>query len=497
MLSTPYKVRDIKSYLFRIFFVILILILIFGPADLNSTKAQTASTTITLDPSAAVIKEGETISVSIRIDDVMNLYGADVNLSFDPQVLSVIDAYESISGINLEHGDVLDPPYYIVFNFADNTTGNIRYVLTQLNPTDPFSGSGVLAVIHFQAKQAGYSDLIFDNSKLGDDNGKEIPATNIDGTITIEAYNHDPVITDSDPQTVTMSEDGSPTPFGLTLHASDVDTGDTLTWSVSTPASQGAASASGTGTSVTVDYSPIANYFGTDSFVVRVSDGKGGTDSITVNVTIESVNDAPIAVDDEFSTQKNTALVLDEDDVAANDTDVENGALSVTTVSGASNGIVQLNSGKITFTPDTDFVGAAGFDYTVSDGDLTDVGHVSVNVTAVNRAPIITEGDSAEVIMSENGSPNPFKLTLHATDLDDDPLAWSILTPAQHGEAIAAGTGESINVGYTPDQDYTGSDSFVVQVSDGNGGVDTILVNVTINPVNIILRDIFLPLILN
>ena len=43
-----------------------------------------------------------------------------------------------------------------------------------------------------------------------------------------------------------------------------------------------------------IGYTPTANYNGSDSFVVQVSDGNGGTDTITVNVTIEAVNDAPM-----------------------------------------------------------------------------------------------------------------------------------------------------------------------------------------------------------
>jgi hypothetical protein len=87
--------------------------------------------------------------------------------------------------------------------------------------------------------------------------------------------------------------------------------------------------------------------------------------------------------------------------------------------------------------------------------------------------------------MSENSSPVAFSLTLHATDADGDDLNWSIFTDAEHGQAAASGTGESLVIGYTPEEDYFGPDSFVVQVEDGNGGIDTILVIVTINPVEV------------
>ena len=75
-----------------------------------------------------------------------------------------------------------------------------------------------------------------------------------------------------------MSEDGEPTAFNLTLHATDANVGDTLTWSITTLATNGTASASGTGLSKVIGYAPAGNYNGSDSFVVQVSDGNGGTD---------------------------------------------------------------------------------------------------------------------------------------------------------------------------------------------------------------------------
>jgi hypothetical protein len=77
-----------------------------------------------------------------------------------------------------------------------------------------------------------------------------------------------------------------------------------------------------------------------------------------------------------------------------------------------------------------------------------------------NAAPVITEGASTGVTMSENSSPTPFSLTLHATDADvADTLTWSLSSPASHGAASAFGTGASKSIGYNPDLDYSGSDS--------------------------------------
>jgi uncharacterized repeat protein (TIGR01451 family) len=100
-----------------------------------------------------------------------------------------------------------------------------------------------------------------------------------------------------------------------------------------------------------------------------------------------------------------------------------------------------------------------------------------------NLPPIITEGASKSVTMSENSSPTPFALTLHATDANLDSLTWSILTSAAHGAAsAAAGPANSSAISYTPLPNYNGVDSFVVQVSDGHGGTDSITVNVIIQP---------------
>jgi len=108
---------------------------------------------------------------------------------------------------------------------------------------------------------------------------------------------------------------------------------------------------------------------------------------------------------------------------------------------------------------------------------------LSNSVVVVNVAPVITEGVSTNVIMSQNGTPTAFALTLHATDADvpAQTLTWSISSNGSHGSATASGTGASKVIAYTPTSNYIGTDAFSVQVSDQYGLVDTILVNVTIN----------------
>lgn len=110
--------------------------------------------------------------------------------------------------------------------------------------------------------------------------------TNVNLALTIS--NHAPVITEGATTSVTISKNGTPKAFALTLHATDLDAGDTLTWSIATPAAHGTASATGDGKTKAIGYTPTSNYVGADGFVVQVADGKGGVDTFTVNVTVQA-----------------------------------------------------------------------------------------------------------------------------------------------------------------------------------------------------------------
>ena len=317
-------------------------------------------------------------------------------------------------------------------------------------------------------------------------------------TITVATANDAPAITEGAVAAVTNDEDNAPTAFALTLHATDIDPGDTLTWSISSPASHGTASASGTGASKAISYTPTANYNGSDSFVVEVNDGNGGIDTITVNVTVSPRNDPP----------NNT--------VPPTVSGTPHVGSMLTAVNGTWNDSTDVTPGTLTYayqwqraddaagTGAADIAAATASTYTAVPADSQK--YVRVRVTATdngeglpatasatadsawiqvaNAAAVITEGATASVTMDEDNAPTAFALTLHATDGDGDTLTWSIQTQAAHGTATASGTGTSKVIGYTPAADWNGADSFAVKVIDGNGGEDTITVNVTVNRVN-------------
>ena len=123
----------------------------------------------------------------------------------------------------------------------------------------------------------------------------------------------------------------------------------------------------------------------------------------------------------------------------------------------------------------------------VSDGTLTDTITVNVTVTAVNDAPVITQGAGPLTkTVAEDGTINWIPAELNATDADtaSGSLTWSVSSAASNGTATVSGSGASpTTFTYQPNTNFNGSDSFEVQVSDGNLS-DTITVNVTITAVN-------------
>jgi len=256
-----------------------------------------------------------------------------------------------------------------------------------------------------------------------------------------------------------------------TLVASDTD-GDALSFALR----DGSGPTHGTVTinpDGTYTYVPDANYVGRDSFHYTVSDGQGGTTVGTVSFNVANVNDAP--------TTSGATLAGQEDGSIAGQVtghDVDGDALSFAVDGAPANGTVTMNpDGSFSYTPAANFNGTDSFTYTVSDGNGgTITGTVSVNVAAVNDAPV-----AANAAASGNED-NIVTGQLPATDVDGDALTFALAEnggPA-HGSVTVNPDG---SYSYTPNADWAGTDSFTYQVSDGNGGVTTATVSVDVAPV--------------
>ncbi|WP_295534526.1 tandem-95 repeat protein, partial [uncultured Pseudacidovorax sp.] len=132
--------------------------------------------------------------------------------------------------------------------------------------------------------------------------------------------------------------------------------------------------------------------------------------------------------------------------------------------------------GRWTYTPNQDFNGSDSFTVGVSDGNGgTATSTVRLTVTPVNDAPTVPDYTST---MAED---TPVSGQVQGADVDGDTLSYAKGSDPQSGSVVVGNDGRWT---YTPNQDFNGSDSFTVIVSDGNGGTATSTVRLTITPVN-------------
>ena len=170
----------------------------------------------------------------------------------------------------------------------------------------------------------------------------------------------------------------------LSVLANDSDPdGDALTVTATSTPAHGSVTANADNT---VTYTPVAGYSGPDSFGYTISDGKGGTASAQVSVTVSPGNRAPVATNDTLTTSVDAPATVS---VLANDSDPDGDALTVTGASTPANGTVVVNAnGGITYTPAAGYVGTDSFTYTISDG-RGGVGGASVSVTVSEQVNLV------------------------------------------------------------------------------------------------------------
>jgi large repetitive protein len=301
-----------------------------------------------------------------------------------------------------------------------------------------------------------------------------------------------PVITQgAGPLAKTGNED---TTFSWTageLNATDADTvAGSLTWSVDTNATNGTVTVSGSGSSPsTFTYAPDPDYSGSDSFVVQVSDG-GVTDTITVNVTVQAVNDPPIFTSSPPATDVNESTTFTYS-IQVSDVDGDTMTIAAT---GLPSWLAFNDSGDGTATLSgtpawSDYGTSSVFLIATDSSGSGAVQDFVVSVIPDNYPPVITQGaELSAVIMDEDGSPiawSPPSLIATDSDTNISRLVWTIKQQAIHGTAVVEGTGASPSTfTYAPDGNFSGQDSFVVlvyDVDDSNASAE-IIVPVTVNP---------------
>jgi hypothetical protein len=296
--------------------------------------------------------------------------------------------------------------------------------------------------------------------------------TNVSGPHTIAAsfvlQNNPPVLTNV-PASATIPELGA---YTFTATATDVESPpEVLTFSlVGAPTGASIDPTSGVFTWTPTE----AQGPGVYPFSVRVYDGKWNTDA-PITLTVSEVNLAP-AISGVPSSATIPEMVATTFTASATDGDVPVQALTFSLVGAPAGASIDASTGAFSWTPaEAQGPGTYPFAVRVSDGLATTDAPITLEVTEVNRPPVLS-GVPAAVSVPELV---PYTFTAAGSDPDvpAQTLAFS-LVGAPSGAAIDPGTGVFT---WTPGVDQTGANAFVVRVTDGVATSDvTVTITVTI-----------------
>ena len=413
--------------------------------DALSDPSNTATVTITVDPvNDTPVTSGQSVSATEDVNKGIALVATDVdggNIDFTPTE----PAHGTVAlGAKLCSGT------------PSSCTQNVTF-----DPDPNYNGSD------------SFTFTVTDGTSTSD------PAT---VTITIAAVQDAPSAA-NDP--LAAVEDGSNVTIDPRGNDVEVD-GQSLAVTAVTQGAKGAV----TFTAGSVTYNPAANAFGADAFTYTVSDGNGGTDTATVNVTIAAVNDPPVI-------GRPWRLAVAEDSGPASfpvrtvmSAGPGESAQTLTlSVVGNSNpslfssqpSVVRTSYGlRVAFTPAANRNGWALITVRLSDGGLSTDRSFRIRVVPLNDPPNAVNDLSFSV--ARNAAAKPLAVLANDTAAPDsgESLTITARTNGAHGTVTITGGGTGLT--YKPATGFSGTDSFTYTISDGNGGFDTATVVVTVNP---------------
>jgi len=223
-------------------------------------------------------------------------------------------------------------------------------------------------------------------------------------------------------------------------------------------------------------YQPNLNFASTDSFTYVANNGTHTSNEATVTLTVNPINDTPIASDDSYTTLEDSALIITTPGVLENDSDVDGDIITSVLDTTSSNGVLVLNSdGSFTYTPNTNFVGSDSFTYHTNDGLLdSNIATVDISISSENDAPV-AQDDQTE---TQQNVPIRIDVLENDSDVEDDSLNIILtIDPSQTKGTVEL---ENSKVLFTPLTDFVGETSFSYVVSDGDKTSNSAQVTVTV-----------------
>src|SRR6185437_11678204 len=400
--------------------------------------------------------DSNTVTVSITVNSVNDApvavadsYSTNEDTTLTVAAAGVLSNDTDVDGDTLTAVKVTDPTHGVL---TLNSNGSLSYV-----PAANYHGAD-----SFTYKA----------------NDGTVDSNTVTVSLTVNSVNDAPVaVADS----YSTNEDTTLTvaAAGVLSNDTDVD-GDTLTAVKVTDPTHGVLTLNTNGS---FTYTPAANYHGPDSFTYKANDGTVDSNTVTVSITVNSVNDAPVAVADSYSTNEDTTLTVAAAGVLSNDTDVDGDALTAVKVTDPTHGVLTLNSnGSLSYVPAANYHGADSFTYKANDGTAdSNTVTVTITVNGVNDAPVavadsysVNEDATLTVVVGSGVLTND-------TDVEGTALTAALVTDVAHGTLTLNGNGSFT---YTPTANYSGSDTFTYKANDGTTDSNTVTVTITVNAVN-------------
>jgi VCBS repeat-containing protein len=217
---------------------------------------------------------------------------------------------------------------------------------------------------------------------------------------------------------------------------------------------------------------PSAAQTATTQFRWRQTNFSGATYDLWVLDNVQVVtNVSPVAHNDSYNATEDTPLVVNAPGVLGNDSDSDGDSLTVdppSAVSGPSHGSLSLNAnGSFTYTPNLNWSGTDSFTYTASDSTAHSTpATVEIVVSSGNDAPTAEDdcyntGEDTPLVVAAPG------VLANDSDIDGDSLTVdpaSAISGPEHGSVTLGADG---SLTYTPNADWSGTDSFTYTAYDG------------------------------